>query len=110
MRASNKMVREWLLEEMFDHIWFKSHNRRNDYVFTQKGSYMAQDIWNLFDGIAINRDGYVYFLQMKTNAWAESKPLEKFVADTKHVGVLSFNVTNKLKKTDGKYVVKWREY
>ena len=104
------MVREWLLENGYDGIWFKSHGKRNDYVFTQKGKYMAQDIWNLFDGICISPSGFVVFLQMKTNNWAKEKPFRDFVNKTKGCSILSFNVTNKLKECNGHYKLFVREY
>ena len=109
MRASNKLVREWLLSNNYDQIWFKPHGKRNDYVFTQKGNYMAQDIWNLFDGIAIKNE-FVVFLQMKTNSWASEKPLRDFSKKLWGVRVASFNVTNTLKDCKGKYKVFVREY
>ena len=109
MRASNKLVREWLLKNSYDEIWFKPHGKRNDYVFTQRGSYMAQDIWNLFDGICI-REGVITFLQMKTNAWAKGSDFVKFKNKTIMTDILSFNVTNALKECGGKYKVFVREY
>lgn len=66
---------------------------------------MAQDIWNLFDGICISPGGIVTFLQMKTNAWADARKFKKFVSDTIGVKIISFNVSNKLKESNGKYVV-----
>ena len=111
MRASNLLVREWLLENGYDEIWFKAHGKRNDYVFTQKGKYMAQDIWNLFDGICIDPSGsMVVFLQMKTNVWVKEKPLKDFVKKKAGCFVLAFNVTNKLKDCKGKYKVFVRDY
>jgi hypothetical protein len=110
MRASNKLVREWLLKNNYDEIWFKPHGKRNDYVFTQKGNYMAQDIWNLFDGICITPSGWVVFLQMKTNSWASEKDFIKFRKKCPQMIILSFNVTNKLKECKGKYKVFVREY
>ncbi len=112
MRASNKLVREWLLSNGYDEIWFKAHGKRNDYVFTQKGNYMAQDIWNLFDGICISYDGKICFLQMKTNSWASSKEFIRFAKKTNPTlyNILSFNVNNTLAECKGKYKVFVREY
>lgn len=103
------MVRDWLLRNGYDEIWFKPHGKRNDYVFTQKGNYMAQDIWNLFDGICISPSGHITFLQMKTNAWAKAKPFYDFRRKAES-DILSFNVTNKLAECKGKYRVFVREY
>ena len=110
MRTSNKLVREWLLKEGYDNIWFKAHTARNDVVFTQKGSYLATDLWNLFDGICTTTSGFIVFLQMKTNSWAKEKPFKDFVKKMNGCFVLSFNVTNKLKDCKGKYKVYVRDY
>ncbi len=79
-------------------------------MFTQKGTYMAQDIWNLFDGIAVNPQGYVVFLQMSTTQWHPKKPYEQFARMTKGVKILVFLVTNKRKECNGKYKVFVREF
>jgi len=110
MRASNKLVREWLLQNGYDHIWFKPHGKRNDYVFTQCGRYMAQDIWNLFDGIAINDTGYIAFLQMSTTQWHPKEKYKEFAARTRGVEILVFLVTNKRKECNGKYKVFVRSF
>ena len=109
MRVSNKLVREWLLENNYDQIWFKPHGKRNDYVFTQAGNYMAQDIWNKFDGICFNIVGDPVFLQMGTNSWHTDKDFKKFTGRY-NVNVLLFNVANKLKECNGRYKVFTREY
>jgi hypothetical protein len=108
MRASNLLVRKWLLEKGYDEIWFKAHTNRSDLVFTQKGNYLATDLWNLFDGICFG-DGVVFFLQMKTNKWASSKDILNFVR-SHNVEVLSFNISNQLKESKGHYKVYVRHY
>ena len=110
MRASNLLVRKWLLENGYDQIWYKPHTARNDLVFTQKGNYLATDLFNLFDGICFNRLGLIVFLQMKTNAWAKEKPIETFLRNHHELRVLSFNITNKIKECKGHYKVFVREY
>jgi len=97
MRHSNLMVREFLLEKGFDEIWFKAHTNRSDRVFTQRGVYLATDLWNLFDGMAFSMGGVLWFLQMKTNQWAKEEPMKVFAKKHK-AHILSFNVTNKLKE------------
>ena len=109
MRASNKLVREWLLENGYDEVWFKPHTARNDLVFTQKGNYLATDLWNLFDGICFNQSNMIVFLQMKTNNWAKSKPITDWIKKY-GLNVLSFNVTNKRKDCKGHYKVFVRNY
>ena len=110
MRTTNKMVRNWLLKEGYDEIWFKPHTKRNDWVFTQKGNYMATDLWNLFDGMAYDKFGNLIFLQMKTNAWAKEKDIVKFTKNHNHSLVLIFNVTNKLASCKGHYKLFTRMY
>ena len=111
MRASNKLVREWLLKNNYDQIWFKAHTNRSDLVFTQKGNYLATDLWNLFDGMCLSPDGeFIVFLQMKTNSWAKEKPIKEFIKKLGGCYVLVFNVTNRLKDCRGKYKVFVRDY
>lgn len=107
MRSSNQKVAEWLLSNGFDHIWFKPHTKRNDRVRSQKGTYLATDLWNLFDGVCVKDQ--VYFLQMKTNSWAKEKPLTDF-AKKYNAKIISFNVTNKMVSCKGRYLVFVRYY
>lgn len=111
MRASNRKVKDWLLENGYDDIWFKPHTKRTDTVYTQHGTYLATDLWNLFDGICTGGLGHgLFYLQMKTNAWAATKPILKFIKDHPQTNVIVFNVTNKLKDCNGKYKVFVRAY
>ncbi len=103
MRISNRFAIDDLLEKGFDQIWLKPHTARNDYVHTQKGTYMATDLWNLFDGICFG-NSTPYFMQIKTNAWAKRELFEKFQRNH-DVNVLNINVTNKLKACNNKWRV-----
>ncbi len=109
MYATNKLVKQWLLENGYDQIWFKRHTKDKDLVFTQKGNYLATDLWNLFDGVCFNRYGFPVYLQMKTNAWASEKEINSFL-DSHNISVLVLNVTNKLKECKGKYRLFHRYY
>lgn len=97
MRESNKLVRKWLLDNGYDEIWFKPHGKRNDLVFTQRGNYLAQDIWNLFDGIC-KKDNKLIFLQMSTSNWHGERPYEEWIKKVNGVGILLFLVTQKRKE------------
>ena len=110
MYATNLKVRNWLLENDYDQIWFKRHTKRNDIVYTKNGSYLATDLWNLFDGACFDSLGHLYFLQMKTNAWAKAKDIKNFVKSHVCTRVLVFNVTNKLKMCQGQWKLFVREY
>ena len=108
MRASNLLVREYLLANGYDNIWFKPHTKRNDLVFTQNGKYLATDLWNLFDGIC-TLDNHLVFLQMKTNAWPKTEPILKWIRKIA-CEVLVLNVTKNLKECNGHYKVFVRHY
>ena len=100
MRASNRRAVEYLLEEGFDQIWLKAHSARNDVVYTRRGTYLATDLWNLFDGICFG--GVTpFYLQIKTNAWAKTEPIIKF-QNHHAVDAIIINVTNRT----GKWEVK----
>ena len=110
MRASNKLVREFLLKSGHDQIWFKAHTKFHDTIYTQDGKYNALDLWNLFDGICFDRYNQIVFLQMKTNGWAKDQPLLDFVEKYDHCRILSINVNNTLKRQNGKYEVRVRAF
>lgn len=96
------MVREWLLKQGYDQIWFKAHTNKSDLVFTQKGNYLATDLWNLFDGICWLGHRIV-FLDLKTNNWGKKVLIEKFLENkAPNITIVSFNVSNKLKGTEHK--------
>ena len=92
MRESNKHARLWLLENGYDHIWFKRHVRKPDRFYTQdlhtvkekgvmvqKPYYYGIDMWNLFDGICFHQQtGQMIFFQVKTNQWPQEDPFYNF--------------------------------
>lgn len=109
MRATNAEIREWLLANGYDDVWFKPHTARNDVVYCRHNKYYATDLWNLFDGICFDYEGNVVFLQMKTNSWAKAEPIRKFL-ESRKIKVMVFNYTNKLKSSNGKWEIYMREY
>ena len=115
MRASNRLARIWMLENGYTWIWFKAHGKRKDWVFTPDGNYYWLDLWGLFDGLCMK--GYhsgltgwqIYRIvpfQIKTNKWASSKDIEKWLEDKDIWEVLSINV----KGAKGKWSVHVRTY
>ena len=110
MRYSNKLAVAWMLANGFDQIWLKRHVRRHDFHYTQKGNYVALDLWNLFDGICWYRGRTVY-IQIKTNGWADEKAIMAWL-ETKasNTIVLVINVKKKPKKQGRGWVVKNRFY
>jgi hypothetical protein len=105
MRSSNRKVVLYLLKQGYTEIWLKAHGRRHDLVYKDDGKdtwYRALDLWNLFDGICLDPDNNLVFLQLKTNAWAKEAPLKDWVKKVKNSKVMSFNVkySTTLKKWD----------
>lgn len=102
MRWSNRKAVEFLLDNGYDQIWLKPHTRRKDLIYTQGTWYRALDLWNLFDGICFSQTGDIFFLQIKTNRWAEEEPILKFISKRK-INVIIINVIFKRgKKTEVK--------
>jgi hypothetical protein len=104
MRSSNRKVVLYLLDKGYTEIWLKAHGRRHDLVYkdnTKNSWYRALDLWNLFDGICLDPNNGIVFLQLKTNAWAKEEPLKEWAKKTKSK-VMSFNCkySTTLKKWD----------
>tara|TARA_R100000781_G_C4075550_1_gene125957 strand:+ start:615 stop:956 length:342 start_codon:yes stop_codon:yes gene_type:complete len=106
MRFSNRKAVNYLLSKGYDDIWLKAHGRRQDLVYTQGDWYRALDLWNLFDGICFDSEGKIILLQIKTNAWAQEKPIKDFLYDKDNLIALSINV----KGSGKKWEVKVRQY
>jgi hypothetical protein len=105
MRVTNRLAVEYLLKNGYDNIWLKSHTKFKDVVYTKTGSFRATDLWNLFDGICTGF-GYIYFIQIKTNAWPVEKPIIEFVENTNSKAM----ALNAKKKSNGRYEITERRY
>ena len=106
MRISNRKVVNYLLKRGAKEIWLKPHTKRHDRIYTQDGRYTALDLFGLFDGIARMHDR-LYFLQIKTNAWAKEQPLLNWLNLVKGVFILSINVK---RNKEGSWSVHERTY
>jgi hypothetical protein len=106
MRQSNRRAVNYLLSKGYDDIWLKPHGRRQDLVYTLGEWYRALDLWNLFDGICFDPDGNIILIQIKTNAWAQAKPITDFLSNKNNIKALVINV----KVTGRKWEVLVREY
>lgn len=94
MYQSNLKARNYLLYTIgCSDVWFKRHTRRKDKTFTPDGFYPSTDLFNLFDGVALNQDKIIFF-QVKTNGWPPAKPLEEF-AETYGASVMAINIRKK---------------
>ena len=66
MRLTNLNARDWLLKNGYNDVWLKPHYKFNNIVYTNNGTYEAQDIFNLHDGICKGDNEYIY-LQVSTD-------------------------------------------
>lgn len=90
MRISNGHAVKYLLSNGFHEVWLKAHTKFSDIVYSMLSNYKALDLFNLWDGIALHEHG-VYFIQIKTNAWAKEEPIIQW-CDKYHAMGLSINV------------------
>ena len=112
MRKSNSYVREWLLKNRFDHVWFKPHRdgrkKQNwEMVYRSNGEIYGQlDIFNLWDGLCFDPTGTLVMFQVKTGSWASEKKIKKFMKNKSGFIGMVFNV----RKKDNRWKVFVREY
>ena len=109
MRDSNRLARHWMLDHGFTWIWFKPHGKRKDWCFTPDGTYQWLDLWGLFDGLCMVRDGQTLKIvpfQIKTNRWAKEDEIISWMVDKQTESVLVVNV----KGVKGKWNVLNRYY
>lgn len=104
MRASNRKTVLYLLRNDYDDIWLKAHTPHKDLVYAKSGWYRALDLWNLFDGICFDAKGKLWFIQVKTNRWAQEDPIREFLKDKLMLGALIVNVRH----IKGRWVVNMR--
>lgn len=117
MRDNNNLAREWMIKAGYTEIWLKQHTRHLDTVWSHNASpnglelqlakYNAQDIWNLFDGLAINSKGEVTFLAIGAQ-FKKIKELEQFLKGKKGMYVLMIKINRKAVKVPVITVKEWR--
>ena len=81
MRNTNSLCRKWLLDNFYNYVWLKPHNKHPETYETKDGVFYSTDIYNLFDGICIDRTGNPIFLQLSTTNYHSEKPYQKFLQD-----------------------------
>jgi len=62
-------------------MWYRNHTEIKQ----------CMDYWNLFDGMCYNKDGFLFFIQIKTNQWASEKAINRFM-EKRHLNVIVINV------------------
>lgn len=95
MRRSQAKVKNLLLEEGYDFVFFNPHRRWDTITYFQNEQVRSKDIAGLFDGIAL-KDGKVYFLQVSTNYFHKHEPYAKFAKKYNIEGrILIYNVVDR---------------
>ncbi|GEM_PF-5555103 len=108
MLTSNSKALEYLLSNDFDQIYLKPHRDtrkkfNHEFIHTKEGKYQITDFFNLFDGFCYDVSGLFYWIQIKTDNWANENEIKKFFT-SRYGRVLSINV-RKPTKTIKKYRV-----
>ena len=101
MRDNNDVAREFLIKADYTDIWLKAHTKFLDKIWSHIVAwdkdkpiiekYEAQDIWNLFDGICISKEGYAVFLAIGSQ-FKKISQLEHFLKNKKGFRVLMIQV------------------
>ena len=98
MYDTNRRVRQYLLdEEKCTDVWMKKHTRRLDKTYTQNGFYFSRDLFNLFDGVALNNS--IVLFQARTTNFPygdEAKQFNEFAVKYPEVHVAAY-VARKIK-------------
>lgn len=105
MRISNGHATKFLLKNGYNQIWLKAHTKFKDRVQCQDSRYYALDLWNLFDGLCFDSKGYLWAIQIKTNAWAKASDIVDFQKSYKIKSIV-LNV----KKSGSRWKVLERKY
>lgn len=105
MRISNGHATKFLLKNGYNQIWLKAHTKFKDKVQCQDSRYYALDLWNLFDGLCFDSKGYLWAIQIKTNAWAKASEIIDFQKNYKIKSIV-LNV----KKSGSRWKVLERKY
>ena len=93
MRNTNRLCREWLIQNNYDYIWFKPHmdtrkNKFKEIYYTKQGNFYQTDLYNLFDGICFDVNGILTFIQTTTTKWHPEGPYQKFMSGKKGFKIL----------------------
>lgn len=56
---------------------------------------LQKDLYGCFDGMCLSKDGYITFVQIKTNAFPPTKPIQEFLSKALFARALAINVLKK---------------
>ena len=114
MRESNRRTREFLFNEGWSTMWFKSHEdmRKKSagdwYYNSDNKAHRCLDPFNLFDACGYDAQGRMWWIQIKSGQWPEEQPLLTFSIE-KFINILCVNVKKPTKKRKT-YKIELREY
>ena len=96
MYDSNVIAKQWLLSNKFNHIAMFGHTRYGmNHTWSENGKIKhswQKDLYSLWDGICLSKDGFIMFLQIKTNAFPPTKPIQTFLKKTVYARGLGINI------------------
>lgn len=97
---TNKLCKDWLIENGYDFIWLKPHidarlSKFKETFLTRQGVFYARDIFNLFDGICFDSDGVLTFIQLSTTNYHKEEPYLEFIKNKKGFRVLMLRAVKK---------------
>ena len=96
MYKSNAIAKQWLLSNKFNYIALFTHAKYGmPHTWIDKGvikNSLQKDLYSLWDGICLSKDGFIMFLQIKTNAFPPTKPIQTFLKKTVYARGLGINI------------------
>ena len=96
MYDSNAVAKQWLLSNRFNYIVLFTHTRYGmPHTWSEDGKIyhkLQKDLYALFDGVCLSKDGFVTFIQVKTGAFPKTAPIQTFLKRTKASKALGINV------------------
>ena len=96
MYDSNAVAKQWLLSNNYNYLVVFTHTRYGmPHTWKENGvikSHNQKDLYALFDGICLDKNGKITFFQVKTNAFPNTDAIQTFIRKTTHTCALGINV------------------
>ena len=96
MYLSNNVAKTWLLSNQFNYIALFTHTRYGmPHTWSDNGKVkhsLQKDLFALFDGVCLSKDGFITFLQIKTGSFPPTKPIQEFLKKAAFTRCLAINV------------------
>lgn len=96
MYQSNNIAKNWLFSNNFDFVVLFTHSRYGmPHSWKDKGKIkhsLQKDLYALWDGICLSKDGFITFIQIKSGRFPPTKPIIDFLKKTAFARGLAINV------------------